>query len=57
MIFNRSKRLMLERLKMIQMILNALHNMKSRDLRSRVPLSTEVVKHLYRDVADKTFVR
>ncbi|KAJ8020627.1 hypothetical protein HOLleu_40265 [Holothuria leucospilota] len=57
MFFNRSRRLMVEKLRTIQMVLNALHNIKSRDLRSRVPLSVETVKVLFKDVAEKPFQR
>ncbi|XP_033117420.1 uncharacterized protein LOC117117273 [Anneissia japonica] len=46
----RKKKAELDRLQCIIMVLNALHNMRTRDIRSRVPLSHETVKLLFRDV-------
>ncbi|XP_038051356.1 uncharacterized protein LOC119724397 [Patiria miniata] len=48
--FLRNHKAVAERLKAIHRVLNALHNMKSKDLRTRVPLSHEMVKFLYRHV-------
>ncbi|XP_072175934.1 uncharacterized protein [Diadema setosum] len=47
---NRKRHLWLGKAQCVMKLLNALHNIKSRDLRSRVPMSHEQVKHLYRDV-------
>ena len=46
----RARRGILQKLDAILKILNALHNIKYRDLRSRVPLSHDTVKFLYREV-------
>ncbi|XP_022110287.1 uncharacterized protein LOC110989897, partial [Acanthaster planci] len=46
----RNHRGLAEKLKAIHRLLNALHNMKSKDLRTRVPLSHEMVRFLYRHV-------
>nr|XP_054772773.1 uncharacterized protein LOC129280446 [Lytechinus pictus] len=48
--FERKRNLWLGKVRSILKIINALHNIKTRDLKSRVPLSHDQVKHMYRDV-------
>ncbi|XP_033640880.1 uncharacterized protein LOC117301103 [Asterias rubens] len=48
--FLRNYKAITEKLQAVHRVLNALHNMKTKDLRSRVPLSHEMVKFLYRHV-------
>ncbi|XP_072041222.1 uncharacterized protein [Amphiura filiformis] len=48
--FNRNRRAVIQKLDAIYKVMNALHNMKSRDLKTRVPLPHEAVKYLYREV-------
>ncbi|XP_071956751.1 uncharacterized protein [Antedon mediterranea] len=50
LVSQRKKKAELNRIRCIIMVLNALHNMKTRDIRSRVPLSHETVNFLFRDV-------
>ena len=48
--FIRNYKAIEEKLRAIHRLMNALHNMKTKDLRTRVPLSHEMVKFLYRHV-------